>query len=277
MRDDSRERFVQALTECAELYGETLTHARIEAYWRRLEDIHIDVIEYVIDAHTKDPERGRFFPKPADLFAQMEKVDDGRVTPDEAWAIALQASDESRTVVWTDEIAEAWGAARPILEVGDKVGARMAFLSAYRRGLAKARENGGRAEWHVSLGHDHAGRTAAVQKAIEQGRLREFPAGVLPSPDVNPGQNDLAVDGQRAGDEGHRITPMPQGLDTRERIARLRAVIASAAHRPEHDDAAGHEDSARMTPRERDAQRREAIEAERCRQLDKVAGMMERD
>ena len=44
--------------------------------------------------------------------------------------IALLSSDESDTVVMTDEIQLALGAARPVLDLGDKVGARMAFISA---------------------------------------------------------------------------------------------------------------------------------------------------
>lgn len=68
---------------------------------------------------------------------------DSRPGKDEAWSIALAASDEHETVVLTTEIRQAMIASEPILEAGDKVGARMAFMSAYERlGLIEAQISG---------------------------------------------------------------------------------------------------------------------------------------
>ncbi|NNB26316.1 hypothetical protein [Pseudomonas fragi] len=61
---------------------------------------------------------------------------DGRPEPNEAWAIAVTAADEDNSVVLTEEILLALGAARPVLNAGDAVGARMAFLNAYQRLVA---------------------------------------------------------------------------------------------------------------------------------------------
>ena len=67
------------------------------------------------------------------LKAILDRVDEavGRPAANEAWAAALEALDEAKTVVWTDEMAQAWGVARPIAAAGDLVGARMAFIGAY--------------------------------------------------------------------------------------------------------------------------------------------------
>ena len=48
------------------------------------------------------------------LGAVLERIEeqDGRPGADEAWAIALGALDEADTVVWTDEMAEAFAIAR---------------------------------------------------------------------------------------------------------------------------------------------------------------------
>ncbi len=49
--------------------------------------------------------------------------------------------DESTSVVWTDEMCQAWGVAAPLLEDGDKVGARMAFKESYARLIEEARQH----------------------------------------------------------------------------------------------------------------------------------------
>jgi hypothetical protein len=74
-------------------------------------------------------------------------------------------------VVWTDEIAEAWSVAAPLLNAGDKFGARQAFIEAYGRITGEARALRRRPVVQVSLGHDPEARTRAVQEAITSGRL----------------------------------------------------------------------------------------------------------
>ena len=76
---------------------------------------------------------------------------DTRPGKDEAWSIALAASDEHETVVLTAEIRQAMIASGPILEAGDKIGARMAFMSAYERLVSFARAEDQPAKWEVCL------------------------------------------------------------------------------------------------------------------------------
>ena len=107
------------------------------------------------------------------LAAIIQRIDaaDGRPGRDEAWAIALSGTDEFDTVVVTDEIGQAMAAAQPVLAAGDKVGARMAFLSAYDRLVADARREKRPANWSVSLGFDPVRRVQAVEQALRLGRL----------------------------------------------------------------------------------------------------------
>jgi hypothetical protein len=49
----------------------------------------------------------------------VSRIDDGRPGPEEAWA--MLPKDEATSCVWTDEMREAFGAALPLLEQGDKV------------------------------------------------------------------------------------------------------------------------------------------------------------
>jgi len=99
----------------------------------------------------------------------VSRLDDGRPGPQEAWA-AIPKS-EADSVVWTTEMAEAMHAAQPLLDTGDKVGARMAFLEVYTRLVGAARDAGQPVEWSPSLGHDARGREAALREAVEKGRL----------------------------------------------------------------------------------------------------------
>jgi hypothetical protein len=130
-------------------------------------------VRAAFEAHVADPQRGRFVPVPADLIAQIEAHDgdDGRLGAEEAWALALGAADEADAVVWTDEIAQAWGVALPVLQRGDEVGARMAFREAYGRHVAQARAARQPLRWCVALGHDSTRRADALRRAEELGRL----------------------------------------------------------------------------------------------------------
>lgn len=79
--------------------------------------------------------------------------------------------DEATTVVWTEEMSGAWGVALPLLEEGDRVAARMAFLESYRTRTQRARDAGTPVNWTVSFGHNAELRQAALAEAIRHGRI----------------------------------------------------------------------------------------------------------
>ncbi len=110
---------------------------------------------------------------------QRIQASDGRPGKDEAWAIALMSSDETDTVVMTDEIQLALGAARPVLDLGDKVGARMAFINAYERLVTQARDDGKPVNWHVSIGFDANRRLEAITKAVQLKRIHRSAASCI--------------------------------------------------------------------------------------------------
>lgn len=92
-------------------------------------------------------------------------------TANEAWAIALDSSDESRTAFITDEINRALLVARPVLDAGDKIGARMAFMDAYKRLVDGAQRQRRKAEWQLSLGWDAENREQVIAQAAIEGRI----------------------------------------------------------------------------------------------------------
>lgn len=87
--------------------------------------------------------------------------------------------DEAASVVWTSEMAQAWGVAAPLLAQGDGVAARMAFLERYRALVQLGRDAGVPPQWTPSLGHDPLGRESALIEAAERGRLSASHVAVL--------------------------------------------------------------------------------------------------
>lgn len=191
MRQADFREFVATLdAACALLSrGNYTPNAASAAIWfRALQGYDLRTVQAAFDAHVRDPQRGRFVPTPADLIAQIEGLaaDDGRPAADEAWAIAMRSTDEADTVVWTAEIAEAFGIARPVLLAGDEVGARMAFRDAYNRLVGEARRQRQAVSWSASLGFDPTRREKALSAAVAAGLLTAENAPdvpMLPAPE----------------------------------------------------------------------------------------------
>jgi hypothetical protein len=91
------------------------------------------------------------------LAAILERIEDGHPAPNEAWANAIRAADEGATVVWTEQTRDAWAAALPLVQAGDKIAARPAFLEVYTRLVKEARAAHRIATYRLSLGGDVSG------------------------------------------------------------------------------------------------------------------------
>lgn len=107
------------------------------------------------------------------LKAIIDMLSPGRdwLSANEAWSLALPAADERNTVVWTREARDAFNIALPLLEEGDKIGARMAFIAAYDRSVSIAKAAGGAPSVEVSEGWDKQLRDVAVDQAVNRGLL----------------------------------------------------------------------------------------------------------
>lgn len=154
-------------------------------WFRSLAQHDIAAIRAGFDAHVKNPQRGRFVPVPADIIAQIEGMvaEDGRLGPEEAWACAMRSADESNTIVWTDEMSQAWAVVVPVLYGGDQVGARMAFKEAYVRMVDESRRARRAPVWTASLGFDASKRDEALQAAAKAGRIAAPELLALPAPE----------------------------------------------------------------------------------------------
>lgn len=167
----------------------------------------------------------RTFPTIADILARME---DGRPGPEEAWAMIPK--DEIGSVIWTDEMRQAYGIVRELL-AQDPVAARMAFREAYLRLITEARSSARPTRWSPSFGMDPAGRAMALQLAVHARRITDAEARAL-LPDYAdmteprkalPGPADRPVDMSRlSGVIDQILIDGPTRLQTLERIRRNR-------------------------------------------------------
>ena len=101
--------------------------------------------------------------------------------PDEAWA--MMPRDEDTSVVMTEEMAQALHIAQPLLDEGDQIAARRAFIEAYKRIVDAAKRAGMPPRWFPSLGHSKDGREAALIEAVRLGRMNSEHAIALLPPD----------------------------------------------------------------------------------------------
>jgi hypothetical protein len=187
MAPDQIARLTLAITATAEVLGQSITSEAAEMMADDLADYRAEAVAGALKACRREL-TGKLT-----LAAILQRVQaaDGRPGKDEAWAIAMTTNDEFETVVLTDEIQLALAAAKPVLDAGDKIGARMAFISAYERFVGQAREDTKPVNWHVSVGFDANLRIQAVNKAMELKRIpREHGQKYLADLSIGPVTED---------------------------------------------------------------------------------------
>lgn len=172
--------FLAVIGGLLELYGQQASTTKVNIYWSTLGQYPIDSLRRAANAWVRKSE---FMPKPSDLINLMGGSSN-HLSPDEAWSIAILASDETNTVVWTNEIAKAWAQAEIVYRNGDKIGARRTFIEAYERLVNESLMYGKSLEFFVSLGSDKAKRTDAINRAVFTGLLTQEKANHhLPKPE----------------------------------------------------------------------------------------------
>ncbi len=104
----------------------------------------------------------------------------GRPGVEEAWSLIQQVmGNEQASIVWTDEMREAYGVAAPLAD--DLIAARMAFKEKYTALLAQSRTTRLPVKWCVSLGYDKNQRAEAVQEAARRNLIsQEYATTLLP-------------------------------------------------------------------------------------------------
>lgn len=209
---DERIELLQALAVTAEITGTELSEAAARVIAADLEAYPHTQVMVALERCRRET-KGRLT-----LAAILERLDDGRPGPNEAWAMIPQ--DERGSIVWTDEMAHAFGVVQPLIAAGQIVQASMSFREVYADAVARARADRIPPRWTPSLGHDPGGRAAALETAVRMGRIaQDHAAALLPAPD-------------REASNVHLLTlarsPMPE--DVRRNLARfLRRLPAHGA------------------------------------------------
>ena len=151
--------------------------------------------------------RGRGSLTIAEIIA---RIDDGRPGPEEAWARIPRNEDD--TVYMTDEMAEAFGVAKPLLDLGDQVAARMAFKECYIRALTAARAARKPVHGWMSLGRDPHAREIATADAVARGLIAPDAAARLTPPTPDAGGASEADARTYIAEEARRLVQPPPPL-----------------------------------------------------------------
>jgi hypothetical protein len=174
----TKSELLKAIAATAELLGTSLSPEAARIFVQDLADYPIDPLLSALRRCRLEC-RGRLT-----IADVVSRIDDGRPGPEQAWA--MLPLEESQTCVWTEEMAQAYGVAAPVLD--DRVAGRMAFREAYVALVAKARDGKVAARWVPSLGWDKEGRAGVLDEAVRLGRLTTDQVRLLlPPADVSKG------------------------------------------------------------------------------------------
>lgn len=178
MKNPSSE-LLQAIAVTAELTGATFTEPAVKA-------LVSDLMEYSEQQVFAALRRcRRELTHPLRVGDILSRIDDGRPTPEIAWSQVCQLTERD-TFVGTAEQIKAFCSVSAMIDQGDTIPARMAFLEAYRAAVAQAKDAGEPVMYLVSAGFDVDQRDSAVRQAHAQGLLTDELAlphirGLLPN------------------------------------------------------------------------------------------------
>lgn len=165
---------LQAIAVTAELCGTNLSEPAARLFLQDLSSFDEKAVLKALSKCRREI-KGRLT-----LAEIITRIDDGRPGAEEAWAMLPR--DEGTTVVWTEEMCQAWATVQTLVDDGEVVAARMAFKEAYSRLVNEAREARTPAKWTVSLGHDVAGRKTVLLMAVAKRRLTaEHACSLIPN------------------------------------------------------------------------------------------------
>jgi hypothetical protein len=71
MTKNDKQEFAKAMTACYMAFDKQLDANQMGLYFEMLSDYNVNQVTQAFKAHMKDPDRGRFFPKIADVIYQI--------------------------------------------------------------------------------------------------------------------------------------------------------------------------------------------------------------
>ncbi|WP_233799604.1 hypothetical protein [Paraburkholderia sp. HP33-1] len=202
MKPNEKQVFLKMLSRTFRTVRQPLPDPEVlGVWWGKLEPYPLEMVASALSRHLDVSD---FAPTPAAILKYLPKRRQDHLEADEAWALASVAVDENETVIWTDQIAEAWSNAKPLFDGRGNVAARMAFKAAYVRIIERAVATDQPVIWRISFGADPDRRRQALEQAERDGRLTaEQARDALPPPDATRnGWPLLASSGKNCGLNG---------------------------------------------------------------------------
>ncbi len=96
--------FAREMATLSELYGKTVSKELFEMYCADLSEYRITDIVRAVQAHRRDPDRGRYFPKPADLLDKIQcSAEEAALI---AWSEVPRLAANSREAKSQDDVTE---------------------------------------------------------------------------------------------------------------------------------------------------------------------------
>lgn len=221
LTEDNKKDFSEIFRGTAGVYGKEAQPTVMRMFFAALQKYDMNQIEAAFTSHVKT---SKFMPTIADIIDKIESVNPAMQRPgaDEAWAMIPKNEDDS--VVWTEEMAEAYAVAAHLIHEGEKVGARMAFRDAYNRSVEQARMIGKPVHWFLSRGHNRFNMEDVVKEAMRLGRLPQ-----------NTGNALLLEAGHKAPINPANLLAGPKGEGVnaekaKEALGKLKAMLEGMKH-----------------------------------------------
>ena len=210
----------KALALISTEYEVAFDNARVKIWMAALEKFPPGVVANGVAAYLRDPDKGRFKPKIADIIGkcQIAMGGNGWLAADEAWARAPKS--ESESAMLTNEIVEALAVAS---ECDDRIAARMAFKSTYDRLVDAARLEGRAPHYFISAGRDKRGLQKALSDGVKAGQIGIDAAVALLPPDY---AEALIVE---AGIKNHPLLAAPASQAGRAQLKALMNTLKVTA------------------------------------------------
>ena len=72
MNSNDKQKFAEMMFGLGSVYEKEISKAQVSLYFNALADYAVEQVSAGISKHVRDPEAGKWMPKPADLIAQMD-------------------------------------------------------------------------------------------------------------------------------------------------------------------------------------------------------------
>lgn len=152
------QKIIKVLESMTYLYNKNMPK---EAIMLMLNDLNMYSEEQLLDSLKKCRSELKFFPSIAEI---KERVNDGHLSPNEAWAMCPKSEDDS--VCWSEEMRDAYFSVHSIVRNGDLIAARVGFIEKYKELIRDSRSNMTQIKFELSIGNDKSLRETSIQRAV---------------------------------------------------------------------------------------------------------------